>query len=72
MSDLCSLEHAKFCHFHVHVHLLLNVSCMNYKHVIIIHLVILKSCVPKIQSSDREWLRFQVPIIESRIYYVRR
>ena len=39
------------------------------KHVLI-HLVILKSCVPKIRSSDREWLRFQVPIIENRVYYV--
>ena len=61
-----------FCHFLVHVQLLLNVSCMDCKHVIIIHLVKLKSCVLKIRSIDREWLSFQVPIIENRDYYVRR
>ena len=44
---------------------------MDYKHVISIHSVILKSCVLKIRSIDREWLSFQVPTIENRNYYAR-
>lgn len=68
MSNLHNLERVQFCHFLVHVQLPLNVSCMNCKHVIIIRSVILKSCVLKIQSSDRERLRFQVLIIENRIF----
>ena len=58
-------------HFIVYVQLLSNVFCMDYKHVISIHSIMLKLCVLKVQSIDREWLSFQVLTIENRNYYTR-
>ena len=60
------------CHFIVHVQLLSNVFCMDYKHVISTYSIILKLCVLKVQSIDMEWLSFQVLTIENRNYYTRR